>query len=98
MGKYLDADILEKDGWNMQRVRQVSLTEMVCETKKPTDFPTADVVEVKHGRWIDKYNDGDRHCSECGAIVEKDEQNRHNWYRCYHCGAKMDKECENESY
>ncbi len=55
-------------------------------------IPSANVAEIKHGRWIDRYNDGDWHCSECGAIVEKDEQNRHNWYRCYHCGAKMDEE------
>lgn len=41
------------------------------------------------GRWLDTYNDGDWHCSECGAIVEKDEQIRHYWQRCYHCGAKM---------
>ena len=42
------------------------------------------------GHWVDTYNDGDWHCSECGAIVEKDEQTRHYWQRCYHCGAKMD--------
>ena len=47
---------------------------------------------IRHGHWEDKYNDGDWHCSVCGAIVEKDEQKRHNWYRCYHCGAKMDGE------
>ena len=43
----------------------------------------------KEAMWEDKYNDGDWHCSNCGAIVEKDEQGRHNWYYCYHCGAKM---------
>ena len=48
--------------------------------------------EPKTGRWLDTYNDGDWHCSECGAIVEKDEQIRHNWQRCYHCGAKMEGE------
>ena len=53
---------------------------------------TADVVEVKHGEWVDRYNDGNWHCSICGAIVEKDEQTYRNWYWCYHCGAKMDKE------
>lgn len=46
--------------------------------------------DPKHGRWEDKYGDGDWHCSKCGAIVEKDEQGRHYWARCYHCGAKMD--------
>ena len=56
MSRYIDADMLEKDGWNMQRIRQASATEMIYETKKPTDFPTADVVEVvrcrecKHSR------------------------------------------------
>ena len=52
--------------------------------------PTIDAEPIRHGHWEDKYNDGDWHCSVCGAIVEKDEQKRHNWYRCYHCGAKMD--------
>jgi len=44
---------------------------------------------VRLGRWEDTYNDGNWHCSECGAIVEKDEQDRHFWRRCYHCGAVM---------
>lgn len=50
--------------------------------------------EPKTGRRLDTYNDGDWHCSECGAIVEKDEQIRHYWQRCYHCGAKMGGEQE----
>ena len=50
--------------------------------------PTVD--PVKHGRWIDKYGDGDWHCSCCGAIVENHEQDYRNWYFCYHCGARMD--------
>lgn len=52
------------------------------------DLPPAQP-EPKTGRWLDTYNDGDWHCSECGAIVEKDEQIRHYWQRCYHCGARM---------
>lgn len=40
--------------------------------------------------WEDTYHDGDWHCSKCGAIVEKDEQSRHNWFYCYHCGSPMD--------
>ena len=45
---------------------------------------------VEHGQWIDKYGDGDWHCTRCGAIVEKHEQDYRNWYFCYHCGARMD--------
>ena len=54
--------------------------------------PTVNAEPIRYGHWEDKYGDGDWHCSVCGAIVEKDEQNRHNWNRCYHCGAKMDGE------
>jgi len=46
MSRYIDADMLEKDGWNIHRTRQISSTEMVYETKKPTDFPAAEVEEV----------------------------------------------------
>lgn len=52
------------------------------------DMPT--VNSIKHGKWIDKYGDGDWHCTRCGAIVEKHEQDYRNWYFCYHCGARMD--------
>lgn len=50
--------------------------------------PTADVQEVKHGKWIEDDN-GVQTCSECGE--------EHEWqdYRasyCEDCGAKMDKE------
>ena len=38
MSKYIDAEQLEKDGWTMNRIRQVSSTEMVYETKKPTEL------------------------------------------------------------
>lgn len=34
-------------------------------------------------------DEGDWHCSNCKAIVETDEQGRHNWFYCYHCGKKM---------
>ena len=46
---------------------------------------------VKHGQWL-KNDEGDYHCSLCQAIVESDEQYRHYWKYCYHCGAKMDDE------
>lgn len=50
--------------------------------------PTADVQEVRHGKWIE-YDNGVQTCSECGE--------EHEWqdYRasyCEDCGAKMDKE------
>ena len=53
-------------------------------------------VTQKSGKWVDQYNDENWHCSKCGAIVEKDEQMNHNWYFCYHCGAKMFEPQESE--
>ena len=88
MRRYIDVDalgigkanrsIFEKpefaDGWN-------SAVEMI------ENAPTADVVEVKHGKWIKascSEKDGDAHCSEC---------NHWDWSDCKYCsecGAKMD--------
>ena len=58
--------------------------------------PAADVVEVRHGRFIgvdyDGYADGNPVycewiCSQCGCVFEDDEP-KMNY--CPHCGAKMD--------
>ena len=51
-------------------------------------LPAADVEPVTHAEW--EYDGADRRCSNCGAIVEEDEWFNHNWYYCYHCGAKME--------
>lgn len=58
----------------------------------------ADVAEVRHGEWIDKGQEDDSYenCYECSAC--------HNWIfmvdeeynYCPNCGAKMDKEREQE--
>jgi hypothetical protein len=48
-------------------------------------FPAADVVEVRHGRWLPVDDNMDAFdCSECEAMVSK----RMNY--CPSCGAKMD--------
>ncbi len=90
MSKYIDADKLEKDGWSMHRVRQVSPTETVYETKKLTEFPAADVAEMRRGRWIFETLDGTpgyrptvMFCSKCGRVSIAD----YNY--CPNCGANM---------
>lgn len=51
--------------------------------------PTADVQEVKHGKW--EYTDLAYTCSECKAVSFNTD------YFCHNCGAKMDgKEDNNE--
>ena len=52
--------------------------------------PTADVVEVKHGEWIELYENNYK-CSTCGdwweTIEGTPQDNGMNY--CPHCGAKM---------
>ena len=87
MSRYINADKLEKDGWTMQRIYQESSTEMVYETKKPTDFPAVDVMGARHAHW---YVHGNLHyCSVCHT--ENDIRTPY----CPWCGAKMD-EVEDE--
>lgn len=56
--------------------------------------PTADVVEVRYGEWID---DGDCfYCSDCGKVYQLGSLQtiydvKRCWAYCANCGAKMDK-------
>lgn len=54
--------------------------------------PTADVVEVRHGRWIINDEDYWTKCSVCEFEYLDEQEHIYNTYRyCPHCGAKMDK-------
>lgn len=65
--------------------------------KLMVEAPAADVVEAKHGKWIDKptgsYGRMQSWCSACGkhSGIGGIESNRHKPY-CPNCGAKMDGE------
>lgn len=65
--------------------------------KLMVDAPAADVVDVRHGEWIDKptgaYGRMQSWCSACGkhSGIGGIESNRHKPY-CPNCGAKMDGE------
>jgi hypothetical protein len=51
--------------------------------------PTADVVEVRHGRWT-LHKDGSGTCSECKK-TQKNVWDYNSWQNyCGHCGARMD--------
>lgn len=64
-------------------------------------FPAADVAEVRHGRWVDKTNisrsavEQRVDCSVCGQIFWTTAVLSFNY--CPNCGARMDKEDENEA-
>lgn len=62
-------------------------------------LPAADVVEVRHGRWIFDHMTGEwsyySYCSECNYqefFANEDAEKRHKY--CPNCGARMDKEEE----
>ena len=71
-------------------------------------FPAADVAPVVHGRWREDTDpaDGDLRCTHCGIAwpkcVQKQIEEQGIWTLqtlfkyCPNCGAKMDKEAENE--
>ena len=60
--------------------------------------PTADVVEVRHGEWLDCHSIAfTEECSVCGRCVDLDYFGRRNRYNyCPNCGAKMDGKGEGE--
>ena len=62
-------------------------------------LPVADVVEVRHGRWIHPVpGDGENHCSVCHA--EQPWFYGYGYYEpnyCPNCGARMEKEDEHKA-
>lgn len=92
MSKYIDADCLYKD-----ITRSIDYCEDILEIVERQ--PAADVVEVRHGRWIEQEADMDTiyECSVCGEpFVTIDGTPADNlWHYCPNCGAKMDEVKQN---
>lgn len=83
MSRYIDADELCKDRVCNDPVRIAAM----CA-------PTADVQEVKHGKWIkasEKAYIGMK-CSRCKARIRYSEYFSGNYLYCHKCGAKMDEQ------
>ena len=69
--------------------------------------PTADVVEVRHGKWVETQEPlgwRDVDCAECSVchenwIIDEDssiDDYECMWHYCPHCGAKMDGDTNDE--
>ena len=99
MARYIDKDLLLKDISEsvVFTVRNAETSPELRGARKIIDrikkTPTADVVEVKHGMWID---DGDCfHCSVCNKTYQLGSLQtiydvKRCWQYCANCGAKMD--------
>lgn len=86
MSRYIDADAME------QRVREamVNSPHMIPPLIKfIRSIPTADVAEVKHGRWV--VFDFTPYCSVCRRQCDYNGDGTHSKSLfCPNCGAKMD--------
>ena len=63
--------------------------------------PAADVVEIRHGVWVEgaeHFTNGfyEAECSECNNYIRWNEGNSGDWNYCPNCGAKMDGKGEGE--
>ena len=87
MVRYIDADKLtdklEELQFNAPVMTPVMKIYNVIELVE--DQPTADVMEVKHGKWIKRGNE--KKCSVCGFIYYS---NNDDWNGCPNCLSKMD--------
>ena len=56
----------------------------------PKECPILKKGQLQHwiANWITD-DEGDWHCSFCGAIIERYEQGWHHYRYCYHCGSRM---------
>ena len=61
-----------------------------CIARDISELPAADVVPVRHGRWVEKekYTFGIMY--DCSLCEDRILDNGHPWNYCPNCGAKMD--------
>ena len=95
MPRYIDADLIlpeMESKFDMQELYlPVHFQELIMD-----EIPTADVVPIHHGHWIEEYDCGyiTPHCSECGETALTKEETSYDYVYssyCPRCGAKMDK-------
>lgn len=91
MSRYIDADALlnaiNQNTAEAHNERCAQILEAILYT------PTADVVEVKHGKWKQAYNSFPKYvCTNCNHLF-----NNKSFKYCPNCGAKMDGEVKGET-
>lgn len=93
MPRYIDVENIELKGISVFDQNLEMLIPLSDVRKSLQMTPTADVQEVRHGRWISNDLGGYKwayYCSECGRVDGYPFNDRHKY--CPHCGAKMDLE------
>lgn len=98
MAEYIDIDMpLDVFTLNGKSYKLFSTTLREFLECNEIPYKAADVVPVRHGRWVKKHDDVCywHECSECGEKSPKD-QWKNQWLSSYcpNCGAKMDGKSE----
>ena len=89
MARYIDAERMPNDSFwqGLSDKEKAKVLQWLLQS------PTADVVEVKHGEWIDVYISSPSSfvgtCSMCRATNDIPPPTLANY--CPNCGAKMDR-------
>lgn len=87
MSKYIDADKLKEHyAWWGEDSEEKRIIDEIVDVQ-----PSADVVEVKHGEWINKrtmVHDGEFYCSACDFVLDTFMQAVFYNF-CPNCGADM---------
>ena len=96
---YIEREALLKHAISLNNPHE--LGENVVPVSDIEAAPAADVAPVAHGEWVEAklngmhlYPVGQKMCSVCGQIMPSRWETMPPF--CYGCGAKMDKEAENE--
>ena len=82
MNDYIDRSALLKE---LERFPHLKTAESVVRS-----MPKAEVVEVRHGRWLLGKSGVMYSCDTCGYAAHPREQEE--WIFCPRCGSKMDGE------
>ena len=103
MSRYIDADKLKEECYKF--ANDVSRNAMAFVQGQINAVPTADVVEVRHGEWIEEQRPYStsagvrssslwRKCSVCDGAYPVVTVGQHlkKYKHCFECGAKMDGE------
>lgn len=94
--RLIDADALERDGWQMSRTVRVDKDTMEIQTRKPTDFPTIEPQRMR-GKWIPIQRGffnkevTQVKCDQCGNLLDLIGVNcgRGDANFCPNCGCQM---------
>lgn len=86
--RLIDADILIaklKEKYDFNKVNETALLIAL-------DIKNAPTVKLTPKNEWETDEEGNWHCSVCGATIKRYEQGWHHYRYCYHCGAKMEEE------